>query len=123
MPSRSGTKLEPATFSRSSSAAACMSVREARPAIEAHVDPRIEVAAEDAAAGDQQHRHSAALLLVAPREKLAWYRIRIGPTTPSTMCVWNQPFTEPMKPIQRRCLRAGYSSSISIRLPPTMPRK
>jgi hypothetical protein len=30
-----------------------------------------------------------------------------GPTTPSTMWIWNQRFTEPIACSQAQCLRAG----------------
>ena len=44
-----------------------------------------------------------------------------GPTTPSTMCIWNQWRVEPQLRIQRTRLRSGYRSSDSIRQAPTMP--
>jgi hypothetical protein len=64
---------------------------------------------------------SATLLFVAPRLKFEWYRMQIGPSTPSTMCTRNQARTLPSHAREGLRLRSGYTSSSSIIEPPQIP--
>jgi hypothetical protein len=72
-----------------------------------------------------------ATISIAPRataafiectSKFAWNRIAAGPSTPSSMCTWNQCRSAPHDASARRRLRTTYDKSATIAPSPITPR-
>ena len=74
------------------------------PAVQAQVDLRIDVAADEAAPATSNAAYNATRLFTEPVVKLQWYSAASGPSVPSSMCVLNQFFVGPEELQERETL-------------------